>query len=394
MSNQLYPELPGLTWPVMRTPQWKTSIQTTPSLREFRTSSVLNPVHELTLKYEFLRQRSSQAEYQRLFDFYANHRGDFDTFLFLDPSDYQASQVRLAVGTGTVSQYQTARWIPNTPFNLAPWSDQMFMSGWNPFGATVVGNAAAAYDGLPYAIKLKETTVNGVHGLNMSAGLFSPDVNNLWAVDVKADGRSVVQLVLYNGVAAPQAYCGANFDLVTNAVQGFSTSSGSLLTAAMLPLGNGWFRCYVIGTAGVVSDGLQFAQVVLSNGSGVSYAGDGNSGLLLARAMLMPSNDLKPYVRNPSASPLFPKLEPVYAPYGAQQFYTWTASTGFSSISPSTVSLSGLATFASPIPAGVSLYYTGTYYWRCRFADGSLSLEQFMRQFWQAGRVKLRTVKP
>jgi len=396
MSDQLYPDLPGLAWPVTRAPQWKTTVQTTPSLREFRTSSVLNPVHELTLKYEFLRQRANLPEFQRLFDFYASHRGDFDTFLFNDKTDNTVALQRLAVGTGAVSQFQLGRWLTDTPYNIATSTEDLSVSpSWALQGLSTVGSTAA-YDGLQYATQLAEDTSTGLHRIRSNTGTFNPALSLLWSVDVKAGTRTDVVLALLDGDNTSNV--GIRFNLLTGvATQQFIAGSASVAGFYMEPLGNGWFRCSVVATAGA-NNALagQQCQVRLALTDGTtSYTGAGaGSYVFVARPMMMPTTLPKPYVRNTSSAALYPRLEPVYAPIGALTFFSGTFGTGWSSITPTSVSSTGLVTLSAPLAAGSTLLWSGSYYWRCRFADPNLSIEQFMSRFWQLGRVKLRTWKP
>jgi uncharacterized protein (TIGR02217 family) len=53
----------------------------------------------------------------------------------------------------------------------------------------------------------------------------------------------------------------------------------------------------------------------------------------------------------------------------------------------------GKITFAAAPAEGAALTWSGQYYWRVRFADDALELEQFLNQWWQAGKIELLTVK-
>lgn len=109
MSNAVYPVLPGLAWPVRRTPLWKTKIGGTPSGREFRSSSMLYPRYRIGLQYEFLRSQAALAEFQSLFGFFNARGGAFDDFLFSDPSDCTASGQLFATGNGSMKDFQLMR---------------------------------------------------------------------------------------------------------------------------------------------------------------------------------------------------------------------------------------------------------------------------------------------
>ncbi len=54
-----------------------------------------------------------------------------------------------------------------------------------------------------------------------------------------------------------------------------------------------------------------------------------------------------------------------------------------------TISATGLVTFGTVPAAGHALTWSGTYYYRCRFADGSLDFENFMNQLQEVKQLKL-----
>lgn len=59
-----------------------------------------------------------------------------------------------------------------------------------------------------------------------------------------------------------------------------------------------------------------------------------------------------------------------------------------------TINATGGVTFVAAPGAGLSITWTGTYYWRCRFVADSLDFEKFMNTFWQLGKVEFKVVKP
>lgn len=54
-----------------------------------------------------------------------------------------------------------------------------------------------------------------------------------------------------------------------------------------------------------------------------------------------------------------------------------------------TIDSSGVVTFSVAPVAGHSLTWYGSYYYRCRFADDMVDLNQFMKNFWEARKVNL-----
>lgn len=54
MSDVVFPNLPGLVWPVLKTPQFKTRVQTAASGMEQRTAIMAYPVYSFQLSIEYL----------------------------------------------------------------------------------------------------------------------------------------------------------------------------------------------------------------------------------------------------------------------------------------------------------------------------------------------------
>lgn len=58
-----------------------------------------------------------------------------------------------------------------------------------------------------------------------------------------------------------------------------------------------------------------------------------------------------------------------------------------------TISSTGLVTFTSPPAASAALTWTGSYYWRVRFADDKADYKRMMQGLWEQGQIKLVSVK-
>ncbi|MEY8688322.1 MAG: DUF2460 domain-containing protein [Leptothrix sp. (in: b-proteobacteria)] len=109
MSNAVYPTLPGLTWPVTRTPAWNTTVKRAPSGREWRSTARLYPLHRYSLSYEFLRDTAALAEFQTLFGFYNARQGAFDSFLFNNIKDNAVTAQQFGTGDGATRAFQLLR---------------------------------------------------------------------------------------------------------------------------------------------------------------------------------------------------------------------------------------------------------------------------------------------
>lgn len=89
MSNELFPELPGLEWDLTKTPTFNTKIMTSVNGRELRASYQAVPKYEISMSYAFLRENKNRKEFQILESFFLARRGAFDSFLFKMPDDYE-----------------------------------------------------------------------------------------------------------------------------------------------------------------------------------------------------------------------------------------------------------------------------------------------------------------
>lgn len=111
MSNLVLPTLPGMTFPVEKTPSWKTIIQTATSGKETRIGYWSFPLWGWSLPFEFLRNdpANSHDELWPLVGFFNLHFGAFDSWLFNDPDDNAVTNQAFGTGTGSATQFQLAR---------------------------------------------------------------------------------------------------------------------------------------------------------------------------------------------------------------------------------------------------------------------------------------------
>jgi len=111
MSSLVFPSLSGLSFPVTKTPTWRTKTQEALSGREVRIGAWLFPRWRWSLAYEFLRDKPevSQDELWSLLGFYNKHYGSLDSWLFEDPDDKSVTAQPFGTGTGSQTQFQLIR---------------------------------------------------------------------------------------------------------------------------------------------------------------------------------------------------------------------------------------------------------------------------------------------
>ncbi len=394
MSDAIYPTLPGLTWPVKRTPMWKTHISTTPSGREWRAALMNTPRYRYTLPYEFLRNEAAFQEFQTLFGFFNARQGSYDSFLFNDASDNTATAQAFGAGDGSTVLFQLLRTLggnsepvfalngapaiyrndwqgnqrlyPVARSNLLTWSEQVGDASWIKDNVTITADNNTAPNGLVTADLATETTATGFHRIYKNATVTSGVTDLTLSAWLSATNRAWVYLRLTELTGSTEAY--AFFNLSTGVV-GTTLAAGnwSNVRASITAAPNGFFRC------SVTAQKNNAATVV------TCFAGTGSADNVLTFAGSTSAN---------------------FNPWGLQlevasQLNAYIATVGATAtVTDYTLSSTGEVTFAAAPLAAAALTWTGSYYWRCRFDADDMAFEQFMQQFWKTGEVRLITVKP
>lgn len=108
MSDAVYPDLPGLKWPIRRTHIWKTLKAESVSGKEFSIAMMTHPLRRYTLSYEVLRA-GAEAELQTIEGFFNLRQGSHDTFLYEDPDDHTVTSQTFGTGNGSKTQFFLVR---------------------------------------------------------------------------------------------------------------------------------------------------------------------------------------------------------------------------------------------------------------------------------------------
>lgn len=110
-----FPTLPGVTWPIKKTPMWKTQVVEHTSGREVRAGLWQNPRYLFELSYDGLTSSLTTHtnlgahSLQLLMDFYNQCRGMLNTFVYQDLSDCQVSGQVIGVGDGVTTVFTAKR---------------------------------------------------------------------------------------------------------------------------------------------------------------------------------------------------------------------------------------------------------------------------------------------
>jgi hypothetical protein len=168
--------------------------------------------------------------------------------------------------------------------NLALRSDDFANASWTKSRSSITSNTIIAPDGSLTGDKLVEdTTANDSHRIFQN--ITTTAAVHTISVYAKAGERGF--LVLENSTAAYSAY----FNLTAGTV---GTVSGAGASATITAVGNGWYRCALIGTATAAAQTIRL--YVANSGSTFLYTGDGYSGLYIWGAQLEAGAFLTSYI--------------------------------------------------------------------------------------------------
>lgn len=114
MSNAILPTLAGVQWGITKRPIWNSRVQTSVGGYETRIALASLPRWRWSLSFEFLRQNTTDAEFQSLANFFNARQGKYDSFLYSDPSDNTISdsvslRQNFGTGDGATSGFQLGR---------------------------------------------------------------------------------------------------------------------------------------------------------------------------------------------------------------------------------------------------------------------------------------------
>jgi hypothetical protein len=162
--------------------------------------------------------------------------------------------------------------------NLLAWTEAIDDASWAKIAATVVSNVELAplgYQTLT-ADKLTEDTANNQHSINRATPTLVSGATYTYSIYAKAAGRNQITMLYWT---AGGSFTTARTVTFTLSGQGSFVIVGGTVSAQIVPLQDGWYRCSI--TATTDAPGFSTVFIQLNNGVSTSYTGDGNSGVIL-----------------------------------------------------------------------------------------------------------------
>jgi len=150
----VFPLLPGQSITLGKAPRWSTKVKRAASGRERRTALWPYPLWQFELSHEVVRHRPSNDELAALWSFFNTSQGQYQPWLFLDPSDYQqASPQVFATGDGSTATFQIGRTFTQAEPEpvYAPFGMTVFINGTATTAYTMAANGKITFSGPPAA---------------------------------------------------------------------------------------------------------------------------------------------------------------------------------------------------------------------------------------------------
>jgi hypothetical protein len=168
--------------------------------------------------------------------------------------------------------------------NLLLRSAEFNDAAWVGPNRTITANTAIAPDGALTADKAVSTAVSGQHAVNQFVTT-APNASYSFSLYVKAAEYAVVRLLMDKDGAFVDRIT-AEFNVSTGVITSAAVTAGSAsgASAAIVSVGNGWFRCTISGTLSSTA-GTSVRCVTYINGDG-TYTGDDFSGIYIWGAQL------------------------------------------------------------------------------------------------------------
>jgi hypothetical protein len=406
MSGLVYPaNLPGLTFDSTRTPNFNTGVQAALSTKESRIAYQQYPQMMFELQYELLRDYVTPSDLKALVGLFMAVGGRFDTFLYSDPAFNTVANMQFAVADGVSTAYQITATYQNSGgpggseiiqnFNGVPvvninrWgllnelirpysrsngllqSQTLSNASWGKLNLTASTSATTAPDGTSTAWDLIDSSASNVlHTLSQSTTVPAVAGNiytfSFFLYNVGVFEAGFVQVLLQEGTGGTNAQVW--FNITSGAVTStFTGGNWASIFSSLTSLGNGWLRISITATKTNASATVLAAITPTTTGSGSAYAG--------------------------AVSGKIATVWGFQIEQATQSSAYLPTTTSTATVTDYSLGATGIITMSYALAAAIKLLWSGSFFYRVRFDDDSMTVSQFMANFWENKSVKLKQIK-
>jgi hypothetical protein len=167
--------------------------------------------------------------------------------LNLDFANTKQLDPRITFTRTTTARYYDGKTVAKAEENLLQYSQEFDDAAWTKIGAAVTANTSVAPDGTTTAETLTATAVANIHAVRQSAVASDGKTASIFA----KSGTNQFLQIFFDADSASFA----NFDLTAGTVG----STGAGVTASIVSVGNGWFRC-ICTTTSTTATNVLFSQ--------------------------------------------------------------------------------------------------------------------------------------
>ena len=202
--------------------------------------------------------------------------------------NYYATAVRRQIIATPATAYSPVVGARTTYTQQLKYSDDLSQAAWTNNASTATASAATDPEGGSTACKLAEDATNAAHNAQQAMTVASGAL--AFGALCKAGERGFARLRINNGTDGNLGI--AVFNLITGALVSGAGTIKQLL--------NGWWWCYVTGTA-TVANSTAIIDLT-ADGSTFSYAGSAGSGIYVWRATAYLSSSIGPAIASTSVT--------------------------------------------------------------------------------------------